>query len=75
MALLEDTLPAQIDPEGSLRLLQEAVATARVLKGVRGDADETARQLLSVLDGASASFGFDPRGSLRSSRGLELIPG
>jgi hypothetical protein len=53
VALLENTLSAQIDPEGSLRLLQKAVAPARILKGVRGEADETARQLLSMLDGAA----------------------
>ncbi len=51
VGLLEETLSAQIDPEGALRVLQKAVAPALVFKGVRGEADETARQLLSVLNG------------------------
>jgi hypothetical protein len=50
LALLEHTLPAQFDPEGSLRVLQQAVRPARVVKGPRGEADETAEQLLEALD-------------------------
>jgi hypothetical protein len=50
LALLQDTLPAQSDPEGCLRVLQKAVEGALVLKGARGEADETAGQLLSALD-------------------------
>ena len=45
LALLEDTLPAQIDPEGSLRVLHAAVQSARILKGARGEAVETAGAL------------------------------
>jgi hypothetical protein len=52
VALLQDTLPAQLDPEGALRVLQQTIGPALVLKGIRGDADETAAQLLAVLDGS-----------------------
>jgi hypothetical protein len=54
LALLEDTLPAQLDPDGSLRVLRRTVGAALALKGPRGQADETARQLLSVLTRRSA---------------------
>jgi hypothetical protein len=50
LALLQDTLPAQVDPEGSLCVLHRAVTGAVVLKGIRGEADETARSLLAALD-------------------------
>jgi hypothetical protein len=53
VALLENTLSAQLDPEGALRVLQKVVAPARVVKGARGEADETARELLAMLDGAA----------------------
>jgi hypothetical protein len=52
MALLQHTLPAQLDPEGSLRVLTQAVRPATLLHGVRGDADETAELLLTALDSA-----------------------
>jgi hypothetical protein len=52
LALLQDTLPARRDPEGSLRVLRKAVAPALVLKGTRGEADETAAGLLAALDGS-----------------------
>jgi hypothetical protein len=50
LALLEHTLPAQLDPEGSLRVLQQTVRPARLLKGVRGEADQAADQILAALD-------------------------
>ncbi len=51
LTLLADTLPAQLDPDGSLRVLHKMVAPALVLQGCRGDADETAAMLLAALDG------------------------
>jgi hypothetical protein len=50
LGLLRETLPAQLDPEGSLRVLQKAAASALILKGTRGEADETAEKLLAALD-------------------------
>ncbi len=50
LALLEDTLSAQLDPEGALHVLQKVVASARILKSPRGEADETAELLLAELD-------------------------
>ena len=50
LALLEHTLAAQLDPEGTLRVLQQAVRRARILKGSRGEADATAEQLLAAPD-------------------------
>ena len=52
VALLQDTLSAQLDPEGALRVLQQTVGPALVLKGLRGEADQTAQQLLNALDGS-----------------------
>jgi hypothetical protein len=51
MTLLQHTLPAQIDPDGSLRVLAQALKPALTLKGARGAADETAEQLLATLAG------------------------
>jgi hypothetical protein len=51
LALLEDALPARLDPDGSMRVLQEAVKAALLFKGPRGEADETAARLLAALDG------------------------
>jgi hypothetical protein len=56
LALLEDTLPAQVDPEGSLRVLHAAVQSALILKGARGEADETAEKLLAALDETGTSW-------------------
>jgi hypothetical protein len=50
LALLGDALPARIDPEGTLGVLRQVVAGARVLRGGRGEADETARELLAALE-------------------------
>ena len=51
LAMLEDALPARLDPEGTMRVLQQAVGSALVLKGTRGETDETAAKLLAALDG------------------------
>ena len=53
LALMEDTLSAQLDPEGAFRVLDRAVAPALIYKGTRGEADETAACLLEALDGAA----------------------
>jgi hypothetical protein len=58
LALLEHTLSAQVDPEGSLRVLEKAVAPAVCLKSARGEADETARELLETLSASSRSTPF-----------------
>jgi hypothetical protein len=50
LALLEHTLGAQADPEGSLAVLHNAVRSALVLRGPRGEADETAAALLAALE-------------------------
>jgi hypothetical protein len=61
LALLEDSLSARHDPEGALRVLQQAVAPARILKGVRGEADETAASLLAALDSPGQPVRRAPR--------------
>jgi hypothetical protein len=50
LALLEHTLGAQADPEGSLGALHNAVRSALVLKGPRGEADQAAAALLATLE-------------------------
>jgi hypothetical protein len=50
LALLEHTLPARIDPEGSLRTLQKAIGQALLLKGARGECDDAAAGLLGALE-------------------------
>jgi hypothetical protein len=57
LALLENTLPAQVDPDGSLRVLQTAVDSALTLKSTRGDAEETAQHLLTTLERQTTSRG------------------
>jgi hypothetical protein len=47
LELLTHTLPARRRPERVLDALTQAVAKARVLRGPRGEADETARQILA----------------------------
>jgi hypothetical protein len=61
LALLEDTLSAQLDPEGTLRVLHKTLAPALVVKGPRGEADETAEQLLDTLDGARRAVRIEAR--------------
>ena len=46
MALLVNTVPARRKPEVVLPTLERAVSEATVLKGVRGEAEETARLIL-----------------------------
>lgn len=49
VALLENTVPARRRPKASLTALRAMVAGATVLKGARGEAEETARALLDRL--------------------------
>jgi hypothetical protein len=46
LELLAHTLPARRRPERILDVLTQAVAQASVLRGTRGEAEETARQIL-----------------------------
>lgn len=50
LGLLEHTLPARLRPRTSLRALAAAVAGARVIRGLRGEADEAAQAIVRLLD-------------------------
>jgi len=50
LALLANTLSARMRPGVAMVALREAVAGARVLKGPRGEAAETAQQILSIAN-------------------------
>ncbi|MCA1592316.1 MAG: hypothetical protein LC754_06635 [Acidobacteria bacterium] len=50
LALLDNTVSARREPERALSVLQQVVARARVLKGVRGEAHETAKAILDLLN-------------------------
>lgn len=52
LEMLRHAVPARLRPEAVLEALCAATATARVLQGERGDADETAAALLRALDEA-----------------------
>lgn len=52
LAMLAHTVPARRDPETVLDVLQRVAARSTVLKGKRGDADDTAAAILSRIDGA-----------------------
>jgi len=52
LEMLAHTVPARLRPEASLEALERAVESALVLRGKRGEAEETARQLLHCLDTA-----------------------
>jgi hypothetical protein len=54
LALLEHTLTAQTDPEGSLAVLHKAVNSALVLKGLRAEAGDLVAPLLARLETASS---------------------
>lgn len=46
LALLDNTIPARRKPEVVLPTLEKAISEAIILKGVRGEAEETARLIL-----------------------------
>jgi len=50
LEMLAHTVPARLRPAASLRALARAVAGARVLKGERGEAPETAAKLLEAVE-------------------------
>jgi hypothetical protein len=50
MELLQATPSARYDPASAFERLSVAVARAPVLKGVRGEADEAAAQIIERLE-------------------------
>ena len=54
LALLENTIPARRDPAASLNVLARVTRGARVMRGDRGEAAETARMLLDQMEGVLA---------------------
>src|SRR5262249_29776320 len=48
LEVMESTMPTLVDPETALTVLHRTVPAARCLKGVRGDAAETAKELLQL---------------------------
>ncbi|HKR61388.1 MAG TPA: hypothetical protein VJS64_16865 [Pyrinomonadaceae bacterium] len=52
LEVLANTVPARTRPEQSLSSIQQAVLNARILKGRRGDAKETAEYILQSLSRA-----------------------
>jgi hypothetical protein len=50
LEMLSHTVPARLRPEACLEALDRAVAGALVLRGVRGEARDTARRILAWLD-------------------------
>jgi hypothetical protein len=57
LSLLTNTVPAQQRPEASLQAVSRAAADAQILKGNRGEAQETAALLLAALETAGTSGG------------------
>jgi hypothetical protein len=49
LEVLANTVPARTRPEESLSSIQQAVTKARIFKGRRGDAKETAELILASL--------------------------
>lgn len=56
LELLDNTLVARARPEQAMRTLEQAVAHALVLKGVRAEAEEAARDLLTMLPARAQQF-------------------
>jgi hypothetical protein len=50
IALLGHAIGARVRPGAALAIIPRAVATARGLRGVRGEASELARAILSLAD-------------------------
>jgi hypothetical protein len=48
--LLDNTVSARRDPEAALSALRQVVTDAEVLKGVRGEAEQTVPAVLRRLD-------------------------
>ena len=62
LEMLAHTVPARLRPEASLVALERVVTPASVLRGKRGEARETARQLLDWLDDGPSSPRASPSG-------------
>ena len=68
LAVMEDTLSAQLDPEGAFRVLHKALDQALVIKTSRGEAEETAEQLIAALEGTQPAVrGESGRKTLHAS--------
>ncbi len=50
LSLLGNTITARLRPARNMPVLRQAVSNAVILKGVRGDAETTARDLLALMD-------------------------
>ena len=50
LSLLGNTISARLRPARNMPVLRQAVSNAVILKGVRGDAETTARELLAFMD-------------------------
>jgi hypothetical protein len=50
LSLLGNTITARLQPARNMPVLRDAVRDAIILKGVRGDAETTARELLALID-------------------------
>jgi hypothetical protein len=59
LELLHHTVPARREPERALVALERAVATARMLKGARGEADDAAHALLDYSRRQNDRTGFN----------------
>jgi hypothetical protein len=57
LALLANTVPARWRPTVAMASLGQVAASALVLKGVRGEAEEISGSLLEMLDAASGAVG------------------
>jgi hypothetical protein len=51
LALLTNAIPARRQPEATFSTLRQVIATAKVLKGVRGEAVETVASIIESIDG------------------------
>lgn len=50
LALMDNTVSARREPERALSALQQVASRAAVLKGTRGEATDTAREILALLN-------------------------
>ena len=55
LALLGNTVPARRRPRTALATLRKVVASAAVVKGVRGEAEQMCEALLSTADPRAAA--------------------
>ena len=60
LSLLGNTITARLRPARNMPVLRDAVRSATILKGVRGDAESTARDVLALLD-AGTNVGLRSR--------------